>query len=991
MSWRIPSLRIPASDPATRQALLLGLVALIYFLSGKLGLSFAELNGSVSAVWPPSGIALGSLLLFGMRVWPAIFAGAFLVNATNSGSVPCSLGIAIGNTLEGVIGAFLVNRFAGGPRVFDRPRDIFKFAVLAGLGSTAVSATCGVSSLALAGLARWTHYGALWLNWWIGDVGGDLLVAPFVILWGSSPRVRWPRERLAEAAALLLSLVLVGHLVFGRLLPGTSHRFPLTFLCLPVPIWAAFRFGRREAATATLVLSAIAVRGTMKDVGPFSSAGYNGSLLLLALFTSVVAVTVLTVAAVLADRRSIEQAVRGAYAELGLRFQRQSTDLSRAIQMLRAQVSARTRAERYADAIVATIREPLLVLDSDLRVKAANPAFYRFFRITPESAQNRFVYQLGSWNWDIPDLRRLLEDFLPQNRTLEGFEVEHTFPGIGRRTLILNAQQIVQDESPSRLILLAFLDITERKRAEEALRISVERFRAVAETAADAIISANSRGDIVFFNGAAERIFGYGAGEAIGQPLRTLLPERHHEANRLDLERYLATGDRLVLGKTVELEGRRSDGSEFPLELSLTGWRVRSEVYFTAIARDISERKAAEQKLEESRGQLERAQALAHLGSWTWDVAKERIAASPETFQIHGLEPRPGWIDRSAIADLVHPQDRAMFGEAARRARETGEPLDLEFRIIRPDGVLRWLHTRAEVETGPGAARIEGTSQDITERKRAEQQIRQLNAELERRVQERTAELERSNNELQMFATIAAHDLQEPLRTVTAYTQMLAKRYRGRLDPAADELIAFATEGATWMHQLIDGLLQYSRVGSAKIQCESIDGERVLARALSNLRRALDETRAVVTHDELPRVQGDESQLVLLFQNLLGNALKFRRRAVPKIHVTAHGQGGEWKLGIRDHGLGMEPQHLERIFAIFQRLHGREEFPGTGIGLAICKRIVERHGGRIWAESEPGRGSTFWFTLPGAETAAGAGESSASSVASTAGGRGSEA
>jgi light-regulated signal transduction histidine kinase (bacteriophytochrome) len=337
--------------------------------------------------------------------------------------------------------------------------------------------------------------------------------------------------------------------------------------------------------------------------------------------------------------------------------------------------------------------------------------------------------------------------------------------------------------------------------------------------------------------------------------------------------------------------------------------------------------------------------------------------------------------------DLIHPQDRATFGESARRARETGEPLDLEFRIIRPDGALRWLHTRAEVETGPGgAARMEGTSQDITERKRDEQQIRQLNAELERRVQERTAELERSNKELQMFATIAAHDLQEPLRTVTAYTQMLAKRYRGRLDAEADELIAFATDGATWMHQLIDGLLLYSRVGSAKTPFEPTDGERVLSRALSNLGRTLEETRAVVTHDELPRVLGDQSQLVLLFQNLLGNAVKFRRRAVPKIHVSARWQGSEWKFGIRDNGLGMEAQHLDRIFAIFQRLHGREEFPGTGIGLAICKRIVERHGGRIWAESEPGRGSTFWFTLPGAEAAVEAPGSSAPREVPAAGG-----
>jgi len=242
---------------------------------------------------------------------------------------------------------------------------------------------------------------------------------------------------------------------------------------------------------------------------------------------------------------------------------------------------------------------------------------------------------------------------------------------------------------------------------------------------------------------------------------------------------------------------------------------------------------------------------------------------------------------------------------------------------------------------------------DITERKQVQQAL-----------QHHAEELERSNAELEQFAYVASHDLQEPLRMITSYSQLLERRYRDRLDGDALEFIDYVVDGAKRMQELINDLLAYSRVGTRGREFESVDMEAVYKRVLGNLQLAIEEQHAEVSHDPLPMVQGDGLQLVQLFQNLIANAIKFHGDAQPKVHVSVESGNDEATFCVHDEGIGIEPQYVERIFQVFQRLHGKGRYPGTGIGLAICKKIVERHGGRIWVESQPGQGSKFYFTLP---------------------------
>jgi len=284
-------------------------LAVVYFVGAKLGLQLAFLNASATAVWPPTGIALAAFLIFGVRVWPAVFIAAFVANLTTAGSIATSLGIASGNTLEGVLGAYLVTRFAHGRYACDRAGDVFKLVVLVLLATT-VSATVGSTSLAAGGYAPSADLGTIWLTWWLGDGVGAVLFAPPVLLWSADPRVRWRPRRALESVALGVSLVVVGLAVFGGWAPAALHNAPLEFLSIPVLVWAAFRFGRREAATAILILSAMATWGTLHGFGPFVQPTRNASLLLLQAFTGVSAVMTLTLAAVVAERRAATEELR---------------------------------------------------------------------------------------------------------------------------------------------------------------------------------------------------------------------------------------------------------------------------------------------------------------------------------------------------------------------------------------------------------------------------------------------------------------------------------------------------------------------------------------------------------------------------------------------------------------------------------------------------------------------------------------------------------
>jgi PAS domain S-box-containing protein len=313
-----------------------------------------------------------------------------------------------------------------------------------------------------------------------------------------------------------------------------------------------------------------------------------------------------------------------------------------------------------------------------------------------------------------------------------------------------------------------------------------------------------------------------------------------------------------------------------------------------------------------------------------------------------------GELLRLNIADLVAPAQRARVEELILEPTGGAGPIPHELDIVTKSGgrVVLDVSTRLEFQGGLPAS-IQAIARDVTERKQAE-----------KRLAEQAEELGRSNTELEHFAYVASHDLQEPLRVVSSYIGLLVRRYQGRLDADAEEFIGYALDGVKRMQQLITDLLAYSRVSTQRRESGQVDCELVLAEALRNLAPRIEQNSATVTHDPMPSVAGDAAQLLRLFQNLVGNAIKFRGAAPPRVHVGATRDGEKWVFSVRDNGIGIHPQDVKRIFMIFERAHADKSYPGTGIGLAISKRIVERHRGRIWVDSQPGNGSTFWFTIP---------------------------
>jgi PAS domain S-box-containing protein len=520
---------------------------------------------------------------------------------------------------------------------------------------------------------------------------------------------------------------------------------------------------------------------------------------------------------------------------------------------------------------------------------------------------------------------------------------------------------VLQNAQLEGLIADATRDLGRRQEAEKHLAQMESKYRGLLEAAPDAMVVVNQGGQIVLLNLQAEQQFGYRRDELLGQPVKNIIPEGFAERPLADGTRTAAEALAQVIGTGIELSARRKDGSEFPIELMLSPLESEEGILVTAAIRDISLRKTADRQLEIAenryRGLLEAAPDAMLLVNQTGEVVLINVQAKKQF----------GYGRGEILGQLVTKLIPVGLGEQwlveALRSTEhqLSQPMvaGIELTGRHKDGSEFPIEVMLSPLESPEGLLLTMAIRDITTRKVAEAQLLRT-----------VKDLNRSNDELAQFAYIASHDLQEPLRMVASYTQLLSKRYKGKLDSDADEFIAFAVDGAERMQRLIQDLLAYSRIGTKARPLVDVASEKVLSLALKNLRNAIDETGAVVTHEPLPRILADEGQMIQLFQNLVGNAIKYQGPGTPRIHISSS-RGADsagvvsWVFSVKDNGIGIEAKYFARIFGMFQRLHKREDFAGTGIGLSICKKIVERHGGSISVESEPGVGSTFRFALTG--------------------------
>ncbi len=493
-------------------------------------------------------------------------------------------------------------------------------------------------------------------------------------------------------------------------------------------------------------------------------------------------------------------------------------------------------------------------------------------------------------------------------------------------------------------------EIAERKRAEAAVEKAAERERllaAVVASTSDAVLTTTLDGTITTWNKAAEHLFGYTADESLGRNI-SLIATPEQQVQQREIFEHLSRGGQV---DNFETKRRAKDGAMRDVSLTLSPLRTADGILLGAssIMRDITERKRADEMFR-------LAVESAGSGMILTDAAGKIAMVNGEAERIFGYAPGELIGKQEEVLIPLDSRDayRAHIAHylqnPSRRALGAGR----DIFGLKKDGSEFPIEVALNPIATSGGPMVLTAIVDITERKQHEEALAK-----------QTAELKRSNAELEQFAYIASHDLQEPLRMVASYTELLSERYRGKLDERADKYIRYAVEGAKRMQGLVNDLLTFSRVGRLETSMKTIDAGNVLQTVLRHVGRMAADSRAEITSDPLPTVYANENELSQILQNLIGNALKFRAPGrTPHIHVSAKETGDRWVFSVADNGIGIEAQYSERIFQMFQRLHDRETYEGSGIGLSIAKKIVERHGGRIWFQSEPGHGTTFFFTLP---------------------------
>lgn len=730
-------------------------LAAVYFATGELGLMFSLMRPSVTPVWPPSGIAVAGLLVLGYRVWPGIFVGALAVELTTPCGLATAFGVAVGNTLESLIAAWLANRFAGGRNFLERPLDVLKFAALVGIVSPLVSPPLGVRILSLDRFIFWGGGGATWLIWWLGDLVSTVILTPLLVVWAVKPRWHWNRWRTLEFGLLLLLLAAVGEAVFGSWAPASARDYLFSYLCLPFLFWAAFRFGQRETMTATFVLGAVVLWGTLHGYGLFERVGPDKALLVYQGFMATTSVMAMTLAAVVGQRRRAGQEL-----EEKSRYARSLIEASLDPLVTISPKGEITDVNRATEFITGVERKRLLGSD-----------FSEYFT-EPEKAKEGY--------------RKVIREGQVRDTPLT---LRHKS---GRTSDVLcNATVFRNEAGEVQGVLETARDITERKAMEGVLRRSEARYRSLVTATAQIIWTTNAEGEVVDGTPSWREYSGQSFAEAMGSGwLNVVHPEDRERVGALWVKalqtqtsfeaeyrlrrhdgeyRHFAVravpvleleGDiREWIGACTDITERKGAEAQLEqhrehLEELVRQRTAQLEAANAELEREIVERKRAEEALRESEYRYAKAQQAANIGSWDWSMPTGELHWSEQIEPMFGFAAGQFGRTYEAFLNCVHPEDRPIVIESVDAAIQGRRDYAIEHRIVWPDGTVRWVAEAGEVQRDANGVpiRMLGIVRDITARKEAQQALQRANAELERRVAERTENLRQTNRILRMIS-----------------------------------------------------------------------------------------------------------------------------------------------------------------------------------------------------------------------------------------------
>jgi PAS domain S-box-containing protein len=953
-------------------------VTAFYFLAAELGLLLAPPGGN--SIWPPAGIALAAIMVLGWRGVPAVFLGACLVGVVTSESAFAVLVVATGQTLEGIVGAGLVRRFARGCSFHERPQDILKFAVLAGMASTLLCPPFGLERLALRDLAVWSADGSRLLVWWLGEIMSVLVVVPLIVLWHQNPRVRWNRFQILEITGLMLLLVVVSGVIFGSLPPASAQRYLLPYLCLPFPVWAAFRFGPRETATATCLQGAVALWGTLQGYGLFARNAPDAALLAFQVFMMFNAVMSLIVAAVVAQRRAAQGALQRAHDDLELQVQRRTQSLQdeieerkRAEHALRESEAQRLRAEAFSLVMVAQV-------GLDGRWLKVPPTFCALLGY-PESELLQLRCQDVTHPQDVESDRRQLQRLLCGE--VQSYELEKRYvrKDGGDVWISLN-RSMVTDEQTRPLFFLTYIrDITERKNAETALRRSEARLNCSQEIAHLGSWELDLMKNELTWSDEVYRIMGLKQQE-FGATFEAFL-EQVHPDDRTAVEAAYASSVREGR-ESYEIEHRviRKHTGEVRTVLEkcehfrdATGKIIRS----VGMMHDITERKQAEAVLRESEERL-----AGIIGS-----AMDAIISVNEHQQVvlfnAAAERMFGCAASDALGQPVsrfipqrfrqaHEQHLRQFGETGETARAigalgevsglrvTGEEFPVEASISRMMAGGHKLYTVV--------------LRDITERKRNEEALRRVHEELEQRVQERTAALTEANRALQ--AEIAQRQQAEAARSQVFSRLVNAQETeRRRMARELHDELGQQLTGLKLAVQLVQEQGPCSPLGQQKLAelKETVDQlmEDVHNLAWELRPATLDDFGVVLTLERYVQDWSKRSAIAADFQSLGLPA----QALAPELQTTLYRVAQEALTNVLRHARARHVSVLlkrtrDRVSLIveddgegFDAEHAFDaRFTDKRLGLLGMRERVMLAGGTLEVESGHGRGTTIYARFP---------------------------